>query len=121
MDAYLSRHGYHFSKAMFTWAVSMMEDRNGDPARLVDKERVDQILSANNVTVKNKTGYYDVAYVYNMARNDYFGSSITDEAHLSKFVKDYLDDKDGSKTRAFDEFYAKTIALGIDIPWADMI
>ena len=49
------------------------------------------------------------------------GSSIADEQHLAKFVKDYLDDKDGSDTRAFDEFYAKTIALGIPIMWEDVI
>lgn len=29
MDDYLSSYGYHFSKAMCEWAVSMMRDRNG--------------------------------------------------------------------------------------------
>jgi hypothetical protein len=52
---------------------------------------------------------------------DYLGSSITDEAHLALFVHDYLDDPDGSETRAFDELYIKTIALGIPIDWEDVI
>lgn len=49
------------------------------------------------------------------------GSSIADEMHLAIFVKDYLDDPDGSPTRAFDEFYAKTMALGIPVRWEDVI
>jgi len=32
-----------------------------------------------------------------------------------------LDDPDGSETRAFDEFYAKTMALGIPIDWASVL
>ena len=36
-------------------------------------------------------------------------------------LMDYADDVDGSKTRAFDEFYAKTMALGIPILWEDVI
>lgn len=64
---------------------------------------------------------YDVPYVFMMARSDYYGSSIQDEQHLARFVMDYLDDVDGSSTRAFDELYAKTIALGIPIDWEDVI
>lgn len=77
-------------------------------------------IVANGVTLKNDKGY-DGVYVWCMATSDYLGSSITDEAHLAKFVKDYMDDSDGSPTRAFDEFYAKTMALGIPIVWEDVL
>lgn len=40
---------------------------------------------------------------------------------MAMFVKDYLDDRDGAKTRAFDEFYMKTVALGIPIFWDEML
>ena len=49
------------------------------------------------------------------------GSSIADEVHLALYVKDYIDDKDGNPTRAFDEFYINCIAKGIDFPWQDLI
>lgn len=49
------------------------------------------------------------------------GSSISDEPHLAKFIKDYMDDVDGSQTRAFDEFYAKTLAMDIPVIWEDLM
>lgn len=105
---------------MYLWAVSMMRDRDGRKAKPMEKDEVMSILKANGVEIENNKAY-DVPYVFMMAKMDYYGSSITDEAHLSKYVRDYLDDIDGSKTRAFDELYAKTIALGIPIDWQDMI
>ena len=43
------------------------------------------------------------------------------EKRLAMFVKDYVDDRDGSPTRAFDEFYIKTVALGIPVFWDEML
>lgn len=121
MDAYMASHGRHFSKPMLEWAVSMMRDRRGNKVQPMDSKQVDEKLRANGVELQRTSGYYDAAFVWSMAMADYFGSSIVDEQHLAKFVKDYIDDPDGSETRPFDEFYVKTIALGIDIPWGDMI
>ena len=72
------------------------------------------------VQLKNNFGH-DAAYVLSMARADYFGSSIVDDVHLAKYVSDYLDDIDGAKTRAFDEFYIKTVAMGIPVFWDEML
>lgn len=56
-----------------------------------------------------------------MARADYFKSSISDEAHLALFVKDFFDDTDGYPTMAFTRFYADCIAKA-DMPiWEDML
>ena len=120
MDAYLSNYGRHISKPMYKWAVSMMRDRNGNKANPMEKEEVMRILKANNVEVKNDYSY-DVPYVFMMAKMDYFGSSIMEEARLARYVKDYLDDIDGSDSRAFDELYIKTVALGIPIDWEDIL
>lgn len=120
MREYLVNHGRHFSKPMYMWAVSMMRDRNGNKIPTVEKSILDEKLRANGVAVKNDMGY-DLLYIWAMGMADYLGSSVPDEAHLAKFVKDYADDPDGSPTRAFDEFYAKTMALGIPIEWPDMI
>lgn len=121
MDAYLASHGRHYSKPMLEWAVGMMKDRRGNKMAIPEKKQVDEKLKAYGIELARTNGYYDAAYVWAMAMADYFGSSIVDEMHLAKFVKDYIDDPDGSESRAFDEFYIKTIALGIDIPWEDMI
>ena len=120
MREYLSNHGRHFSKPMYEWAVSMMEDRNKGKIKSAEKDMVIEKLKTNNITVERDKGY-DIPYVWAMATADYMGSSIADEIHLAKFVKDYIDDIDGAPTRAFDEFYAKTMALGIPIVWEDVI
>ena len=121
MDAYLASHGFHFSKPMLEWAVGMMRDREGKKVDLIEKKKLDEMLDAYGVKLKRTEGYYDPIYVYCMAKSDYFGSSISDEIRLAKFVKDYIDDPDGNPTRPFDEFFANCMAKGIDFPWEDLI
>lgn len=120
MDAYMSNYGRHISKPMYHWAVSMMRDRNGNKPKAMTKEETKKMLETFGVKVEHDKAY-DVPYTLMMAKMDYYGSSITDDAHLAMFVKDYLDDPDGSPSRAFDELYVKTIALGIPIDWEDVI
>lgn len=121
MDAYLSSHGHHFSKPMLEWAVSMMKNKKGDRQSVPDKKKVDEKLRSFGIELERDKGYYDPVYVWCMSKSDYFGSSIEDEMHLARYVKDFIDDPDGNPTRAFDEFYINCIAKGIDIPWGDLI
>lgn len=120
MEEYLEDFGYHFNKRLFEFAVDMMEDKTGKPIKAWDKEKTAEFLKSQGVTLERDFGH-DAAYVLNMARADYYGSSIIDESHLAMFVKDYIDDRDGADSRAFDEFYIKTVALGIPIFWDEML
>lgn len=120
MKEYLSYYGRHFSKPLYEMAVGMMQTRDGGKVKVMEKDAVMEKLKVNNVVVKNDRGY-DIPYVWAMATADYMGSSISDEAHLAKFIKDYIDDVDGSQTRAFDEFYAKTLAMDIPVIWEDLM
>lgn len=119
-NAYLANYGYHFSKKMFEFAVGMMKDKGGNRLQITDRDKVNEILKANSITLDNDKGY-DAAYVYNMAKSDFFGSAISDESHLAKYVKDYLDDKDGYSSIAFSRFYADCVAKGTPILWETMI
>ena len=78
------------------------------------KEIVENLLKTNSIKLDNNHGY-DAVYVANMARADYYGSSISDDAHLAKFIKDYLDDPDGYDGIAFTRFYADCIGSGTPI------
>lgn len=120
MEEYLEDYGFHFNTKLFEFAAGMMKDRSGKRISPWDKKKTEEILKTYGVGLENNHGH-DAAYVLNMAMADYLGSSITDERHLAMFVKDYLDDPDGSPTRAFDEFYIKTVALGIPIFWDEML
>ena len=97
MKAYLSQYGWHFSKAMCDWAVSMMEkeDGNGKKVKIqpIVKDQLDTILKQYGIELKKKEGC-DYIYVANMCKADYLGSSISNDQYLAKFIKDYIDDPD---------------------------
>ena len=120
MEEYLEDYGHHFNGKLFDFAVGMMRDRSNQRLKAWDKTKAEEFLRNYSIGLKNNYGH-DAAYVLNMARADYFGSSLSDDQHLALFVKDYLDDPDGSDSRAFDEFYIKTVALGIPIFWDEML
>lgn len=120
MREYLSTYGWHFSKKMAEWAISKMRDRNEEKVKPKDKEALHQQLKSAGIDTDKIVGY-DAVYVEAMARSDFFGSSITTDAHILKFVGDYLNDKDGYEDIAFNRFYADTIGKGIYIDWEMMI
>lgn len=125
MVAYLRYYGYHFSKKMAEWAVSHM--RRNDPAsgksqslEYWDKEKVESIFTRQGVKLQEPVNY-DHVYVANMARADFYKSSITDEEHLALFIKDMTEDTDQQDGFIFNRFYADCCHNGISIPWSDMI
>lgn len=120
MEAYLSNYGWHFSKAMCEWAVGMMRDRNDNAITKKTKDQVEAILAANSVTIINDRGY-DKVFVFHMGLSDYFGDSVPDEAHLARYVRNVLDDKDGYEGIAFTRFLADCNGKGIPVMWEDMI
>ena len=120
MEAYLSLYSWHFSKKMCEWAVSMMRDRNGQKIKMRSKEEVDNVLKNSGVELENNKGY-DAVFVMHMGLSDYMGSSITDEIHLARYVKDVLDDRDGYDGVALTRFLSDCSAKGIPIVWEDVI
>lgn len=120
LQSYLSYYGWHFNKKLCDFAISKMKDSSGNKISSYNKETVDLMLKHNNIELVNDCGY-DCVFVANMAKSDYFGSSITDEAHLSKFIKDYIDDPDGYDGLPMTRFFADIIGKGITIEWEDML
>ena len=99
MREYLEAYGFHFSKKLYEWAVSKMkvkDEATGKEKKLEpwSKDEVDDMLKANGITIEHDKGY-DVAYVANMLKADFYKKSLVDEAHLCKHIKCYLDDIDG--------------------------
>lgn len=119
-DEYTDQYGYHFNKKLYEWAVSMMRGRDGNRMKALTKEQVAEFFRTNGITLENNRGY-DAPYVHAMAKADYYGSSIDDDAHLALFVKDYLDDPDGYDTKAFDHFVIDCRSKGEPIFWEEML
>lgn len=116
MKRYLKYYGQHFNKALCDFAVSKMKHGKAP----VEKERVDEILKSYNIKLEHNE-LYDYVYVYNMGNNDFLGSSIPDEKHLAKYVKDVIDDADGYDGIVFNRWYADTVTNGIPIEWNEMV
>ena len=119
MVKYLSNYGWHFNRKMCEFAVSKMK-KNGKPITMVKKERVDTILKENKVTLENNE-LWDYIYVANMCEADFYGSSIIDELHFAKYIKDVIDDSDAYDGIIFNRWYADTVKKGIPIDWEEML
>lgn len=123
MEKYLGFYGWHFSKRMCDWAVSKMyKEVDGKKEYITPytKEDLDAFLERQKIKLENKVAY-DYVYVANMAKADFLGSSIPDETHLAKFIKDYVDDKDAYDGMPFTRFYADCIGSGTPIIWSEML
>lgn len=84
------------------------------------KEQVDKLLKTYEIVLKHDNGY-DCVYVANMAKSDYWGSSIGDEQQLARFVKDYIDDGDAYPGMPFTRYFADLIGSGTNAPWDDVL
>lgn len=123
MTAYLANYGWHFSKKMCEWAVSMMKSKPvgaTTPGKItpITKEDVENMLAKHNIKLEKDVGY-DAVYIANMAKADYPNSVGSDR--IAIFVKEYIDDPDGYDGLPFTRFYADCIGSGRPIFWEDML
>ena len=123
MLAYLRNYGPHFNRKLFEFAVNNMTkwiDGKEQNIKIITKESVHEILQNNGIEIKNGQ-LYDCAYVANMCKADFLGSSIIDERHLAMYVKDVIDDIDAPDGLVFNRFYADCCYKGIAIDWEEML
>ena len=118
--AYIAENGWHFNKKACEEAVRMMKRKgsSGKPETLDpwSKEQVDELLNKYGIKLENKVGY-DYVYVANMAKADFWKSSLPDEAKVAQYVKDVVDDIDAAPGEIFVAWYAKTIARRMPVDW----
>ena len=102
-----------------------MESTNPSTGEVVhvvrlDKEAVDALLKTYRIEVKNNQ-LYDYVFVANMCKADFLGSSVPDEQHLCKYVRDVIDDVDDYDGIVFNRWYADMCRQGIPVSWSDML
>ena len=119
MEEYLEEYGHTFNKRLFDFAVTLLLKRNGKPVDAFDKDAVAQFLKTAETDLK-MDGSHDVPYVFNLMLSEQ-GTGTQDVAKAAADTKEYIDNQYGWKTRPFDEFYMKTVALGVPIYWDEML
>lgn len=117
---YMSHNGPHFNKAACKFAVSQMFTDEDEEFVPFSREQVNGFLQSYGIKIKNNK-LYDAVYVANMCKADYLGSSIPNEEHLAKFIKDTLDDPDSLEGVTFNRWIADMKWMGIPIPWEDFL
>lgn len=117
---YMSHNGPHFNKAACKFAVSQMFTDEDEDFVPFSREQVNGFLQSYGIKIKNNK-LYDAVYVANMCKADYLGSSVPNEEHLAKFIKDTLDDPDGLEGVTFNRWIADMKWMGIPIPWKDFL
>ena len=123
MINYLRYNGPHFNKKLCEFAASNMKKKVGSSMVTITpytKEAVDKLLQIHRVELKGGQ-LYDSVFVANMCKADFYGSSISDEMHLAKYIKDVLDDDDAYDGIVFNRWYADMCRKGIVIDWDSMI
>lgn len=124
MRRYISNFGWHFNKKAYEYATKLMRKRSPktnmeERVKAYTKEEVDAMLMTYNVELKRKI-MYDYVFVATMCRADYLGSSIEDEEHLVKYIKDTVDDVDASDETTFRRWVATMIGNGSPIDWYEI-
>ena len=122
--AYLAENGWHFNKRACEDAVRMMKRKGpsgkAEPLDPWNKEQVDELLQKYGIKLENKIGH-DYVYVANMAKADFFKSSLPDEQKVAQYVKDVVDDVDAADGEIFIGWYAKAIARRMPVDWGSWL
>ena len=111
------------NRKLFEFAVSHMTQLiDGKERKIIpySKEEVDNIILLNGIKL-DRNQLYDAAYVANMCKADFLGSSIKDEKHLALYIKDVIDDVDADDGIVFNRWYADMSYSGIAVDWEAML
>ena len=123
MLIYMKNYGPHFNRKLFEFAVGGMTQLIDGKERKImpySKEEVDNIIILNGIKL-DRNQLYDAAYVANMCKADFLGSSIKDEKHLALYIKDVIDDVDAYDGIVFNRWYADMSYSGIAVDWEAML
>ena len=125
MKNYIRYNGRHFNKHLCEFAVSKMSVRDSSTGELtklepISKETLDSLLKTYKIEINNNQ-LYDYVYVANMCKADFLGSSVPDNQHLCRYVKDVIDDVDGYDGIVFNRWYADMCRKGNPVNWYDVL
>ena len=125
MRAYLRAYGYNFNKKACEFAVARMKRINPATGKLehaeyMDKDAVEDLMKEHGIVIEHSEGH-NFVYAANMVKADFWKSSIDDEIHLAKMVKDIIDDADNPGGNLFRRWLADADANGFVIDWDEIL
>ena len=124
MRRYLKYYGWHFNKAAYDFAASLMwkQGPDGKKQRVapLSKQEVDDLLKENGITLEY-TGNYVYVYWAMQCRADLLPDDIEDARHQALYVERMTEDADTTDEAAFRCFYIKAVGSGTPVPFEDFL
>ena len=118
---YLSRHGRHFNKRLCDWAVKKMRRKGGEKIQPYTREDVEAMLIAIGKSIEKYDAPYDAVYLSNMAKADFFGSSLTTNEQVAMWVDDVMTDPDSYDGMVLNRWLSDMAGKGVWIDWEHMV
>lgn len=124
-NRYFQNFGWHFNKKACEEAVKHLKRKNpatgkSEPIEPKSKEDVEAMLAKHNIKLEHNT-LHDFVWVYNMLMSDNWKSSLEDELHLCKAVKDMIDDVDHKDGFIFNRWVSDRLFDGNPIDWVEIL
>lgn len=125
MLSYLRNYGKHFNRKACDFAVDLMKTRSATTGKAekltpITKTEIDDLLRRTGTVLENSL-LYDYVFVANMCKADFLRSSVPDDAHMARYVKDVIDDPDQQDGFIFNRWYADMCHNGMPIDWSDLL
>lgn len=125
MRSYLRAYGYNFNKKACEYAVKRMRRINPatgkkEPVEYLTKDAVEEMLKKHSIKLDHNEGH-NFVYAANMIKADYWKSSIEDEAHMVKMIKDIIDDPDMPGGNLFRKWLVDCDAKGVGVDWSEIL
>lgn len=125
MLSYLRNYGKHFSRKACDYAVAGMKTRDFSTGKMqklvpITKAEIDGLMQKLGISLENSV-LYDYVYVANMCKADFLNSSVPDEVHLIRHIKDVIDDPDQADGFVFNRWYADMCHNGMPIDWSELL
>ena len=124
-ELYIAENGWHFNKKACEYAIKGLKKKNPATGKMesiepMSKEQVEELLSKNNITLEKLVGY-DHVYIANMAKSDFFRSSLPDEQKVALYIKDVIDDADAAEGEVMACWYLKMIKRRQPVEWGSFL
>lgn len=125
MRSFVRAYGYNFNRKACNYAVSKMKRMNPATGKKeaidpLTKDDVDELLKKQGIKLEHNEGHNHV-YIANMIKADYWKSSIEDDAHMAKMIKDIIDDPDCPGGAVFRKWLAVCDEKGIMVDWDELL
>lgn len=115
-DAYVKKHGYHFTDVLAEHVSKMMENASGQQHSWTAAQ-VKKSMEGLGLTIPKNVTLGDVTYLANMYYADLYPDPLKDEASCLRAAYKVVNDPDGYEGMIFCRWTADAIGKSIDINW----